>query len=271
MSELHQESLQNNYRDWVLFKRVVDCLKPYRALGLLAVFFLFCVSILSLAGPYLTKIAIDDHISVSNLDGLDQIAIIYIIVLGVAFVCQFFQTYLMQYIGQKVMYDLRTQTFAHMHRMSFKFFDRNPIGKLITRVVNDVEVLNEMLTSGLILVFSDLFILAGIFFMMLYLDWRMTLVVCVIFPLLYLASRAYRIRARDALRKNRAHVTRLNSFLEENLSGMPTVHLFNREKNMKNDLKPLIRIKLTRTCVQFTTVQFIFLLLTFSVHLGWPW
>ena len=243
MSELHQESLRSNYRDWVLFKRVVDYLKPYRALVLLAVFFLFCVSILSLAGPYLTKIAIDDHISVSSLDGLDQIAIIYIIVLGVAFICQFFQTYLMQYIGQKVMYDLRTQTFAHMHRMSFKFFDRNPIGKLITRVVNDVEVLNEMLTSGLILVFSDLFILAGIFCMMLYLDWRMTLVVCVIFPLLYLATRAYRIRARDALRKNRAHITRLNSFLEENLSGMPTVHLFHREKNHEEKFKAINKDK----------------------------
>jgi ATP-binding cassette subfamily B protein len=110
-------------------------------------------------------------------------------------------------------------------------------------VVNDVEVLNEMLTSGLILVFSDLFILAGIFFMMLYLDWRMTLVVCVIFPLLYLATRAYRIRARDALRKNRAHITRLNSFLEENLSGMPTVHLFHREKNHEEKFKAINKDK----------------------------
>jgi len=239
MSQLHQESLRDNYHDWVLFKRVVDYLKPYRALVLLAVFFLFCVSILSLAGPYLTKIAIDDYISASDLDGLNQIAIIYIVVLGFAFVCQFFQTYLMQYIGQKVMYDLRTQTFAHMHRMSFKFFDRNPIGKLITRVVNDVEVLNEMLTSGLILVFSDLFLLAGIFCMMLYLDWRITLAVCTIFPLLYFATKAYRIRARDALRKNRAHITRLNSFLEENISGMPTVHLFHREKKQEDKFRTI--------------------------------
>jgi ABC-type multidrug transport system fused ATPase/permease subunit len=97
-------------------------------------------------------------------------------------------------------------------------------------VVNDVEVLNEMLTSGLILVFSDLFTLMGILCVMLYLDWQLTLVVCTVFPLLYLATRAYRVRARDALRKNRAHVTRLNTFLEENLSGMPTVHLFHRGK-----------------------------------------
>ncbi len=231
MSELHHEAMRDRYRDWALFKRLLIYLKPYRTLVLLAIFFLFCVSILSLSGPFLTKIAIDDYIAMSDFQGLNQIALIYLVVLGVAFICQFVQTYLMQFIGQKVMYDLRTETFAHMHRMSFKFFDRNPVGKLITRVVNDVEVLNEMLTSGLILVFSDLFILVGIFSMMFYLEWRMALVVCLVFPLLYLATWAYRIRARDALRKNRAHITRLNSFLEENLSGMPTVHVFNNEKN----------------------------------------
>ena len=229
MSELHQENLQDSDLDWALFKRIIVYLKPYRMLVALAIFFLFCVSILGLAGPYLTKVAIDDYISVSNLEGLNQLALIYLSVLAMAFFFQFAQTYLMQYIGQKVMYDLRTQTFAHLHRMSFKFFDKNPIGKLVTRVVNDVEVLNEMLTSGLILVFSDLFTLTGIFCVMLYLDWQLTLVVCIVFPLLSMATRAYRVRARDALRKNRAHVTRLNSFLEENLSGMPTVHLFHRE------------------------------------------
>ena len=103
MSELHQESLRDGYLDWVLFKRIVVYLRPYRTLVLLAVFFLFCVSILSLSGPYLTKIAIDDYISVSNLEGLNQIALIYLVVLGLAFICQFVQTYLMQYIGQKVM------------------------------------------------------------------------------------------------------------------------------------------------------------------------
>jgi len=149
----------------------------------------------------------------------------------------------MQYIGQKVMYDLRTETFAHMHRMSFKFFDKNPIGKLITRVVNDVEVLNEMLTSGLILVFSDLFILVGIFSMMFYLQWKMALVVCLVFPLLYIATWAYRVRARDALRKNRAHITRLNSFLEENLSGMSTVHLFNKEKSHEGKFRKINKDK----------------------------
>ena len=118
---------------------------------------LLAVSILNLAGPYLTKVVIDDYISIQQYEGLDRIALIYITVLVGAFVCQFLQYTAMQYIGQKVMFDLRTQVFAHLHKMSFRFFDRNPIGKMMTRTVNDVEVLNEMLTSGLILVFSDLF------------------------------------------------------------------------------------------------------------------
>ena len=135
------------------------------------------------------------------------------------------------------MFDLRSKVFAHLHRMSFSYFDKNPIGKMITRVVNDVEVLNEMLTSGLILIFSDLFTLAGIFAVMLYLDWRLTIVVCTVFPFLALGTRLYRVRARDALRKNRAHVTELNSYLEENLSGVDTVQCFNREKANHENFK----------------------------------
>lgn len=230
MNELYGEDLRDRYSDWPMFKRIVIYLLPYRLWVIVAIALLFCVSLFNLAGPFLTKIVIDDYIKPGNFEGLDTIALIYLGVLLGAFAFQFAQTYLMHFIGQKVMYDLRTQVFAHIHKMSFRFFDKNPIGKLITRVVNDVEVLNEMLTSGLILIFSDLFTLVGIFFMMLYLDWRLTLIVCIVFPLLYLATQIYRKRARDALRKNRAHITLLNSYLEENLSGMSTVQMFNREK-----------------------------------------
>jgi ATP-binding cassette subfamily B protein len=223
------ESLADRYQDWNIFKRILGYLRPYAWLVILAIILLFAVSLLNLAGPYLTKIAIDDHIRVSQVEGLDQIAWMYLAVLVGAFVFQFAQTILVQIIGQKVMYDMRSQVFAHIHRMSFRFFDQNPIGKLVTRVVNDVEVLNEMLTSGLILIFNDLFTLVGIFCVMLYLDWRLTLIVCLVFPFLYMATTAYRVRARDALRKTRAHQTELNTFLEENLSGMATVQLFNKE------------------------------------------
>ena len=227
----NSEDLRDRYKDLILFKRVLIHLKPYSSLVSLAVLLLLAVSILNLSGPYLTKIVIDDHIKEGNINGLDVIAAIYFAVLIFSFIFQFSQTYLMQYIGQKVMFDLRSQVFSHLHKMSFSYFDKNPIGKMITRVVNDVEVLNEMLTSGLILIFSDLFTLFGIFFVMLYLDWKITLVVCIVFPLLAIATRIYRIRARDALRKNRAHVSELNSYAEENLSGMDTVQCFNSEKH----------------------------------------
>ncbi len=227
----NSEDLRDRYKDLILFKRVLIHLKPYSSLVSLAVLLLLAVSILNLSGPYLTKIVIDDHIKEGNINGLDVIAAIYFAVLIFSFIFQFSQTYLMQYIGQKVMFDLRSQVFSHLHKMSFSYYDKNPIGKMITRVVNDVEVLNEMLTSGLILIFSDLFTLFGIFFVMLYLDWKITLVVCIVFPLLAIATRIYRIRARDALRKNRAHVSELNSYTEENLSGMDTVQCFNSEKH----------------------------------------
>jgi ATP-binding cassette, subfamily B, multidrug efflux pump len=238
------EDMKDRYREWVLFKRVLVYLKPYAQWVALAIFLLLGVSLFNLAGPYLTKVVIDDYIKVSDFEGLDVVAGLYLAVLIASFVFQFCQSYLMQYIGQKVMFDLRSKVFAHLHRMSFSYFDKNPIGKMITRVVNDVEVLNEMLTSGLILIFSDLFTLAGIFAVMLYLDWRLTLVVCTVFPLLALGTRIYRVRARDALRKNRAHVTELNSYLEENLSGIDTVQCFNREKANHENFKSINRDRL---------------------------
>ncbi|MFP6638208.1 MAG: ABC transporter ATP-binding protein [Nitrospinaceae bacterium] len=244
MNRVYMENLRDRYRDWGLFKRVLGYLKPYVWLVVLAIFLLLGVSLLNLAGPYLTKIVIDDYIKVSDYNGLDVVAGLYLAVLIGAFIFQFLQNYLMQYIGQKVMFDLRSRVFAHLHKMSFSYFDKNPIGKMITRVVNDVEVLNEMLTSGLILIFSDLFTLVGIFVVMFYLDWRLTLVVCIVFPVLALVTRLYRVRARDALRKNRAHVSELNSYLEENLSGMDTVQSFNREKENLNYFVEINRDKL---------------------------
>jgi ATP-binding cassette, subfamily B, multidrug efflux pump len=244
MTRPYMENLKDQYLDWGLFKRVLGYLKPYSQLVVLAIFLLLGVSVLNLSGPYLTKIVIDDYIQTSDYDGLDVIAGLYLAVLIFSFVFQFFQNYLMQYIGQKVMFDLRSKVFAHLHKMSFTFFDKNPIGKMITRVVNDVEVLNEMLTSGLILIFSDLFTLLGIFAVMFYLDWRLTLVVCMVFPLLAIVTRLYRVRARDALRKNRAHVSELNSYLEENLSGMDTVQSFNREKKNYKKFEGISRDKL---------------------------
>jgi len=244
MKLVEQENLKDIYYDWPLFKRILACLSPYVTQVIISIILLLAVALLGLAGPFLTKIAIDDYIKVANYDGLDQIALAYIAILIGSFIFQFAQFYLIQHTGQKVMADLRRRVFAHLHKMSFSFFDKNPIGKLVTRVVNDVEVLNEMLTSGLILVFSDLFTLTGIFCVMLYLDWYLTLLVCVIFPFLYIATQAYRKRARDALRKFRAHVSGLNTALEENLGGMTTVQLFNKEDRQYSEFRGINGAKL---------------------------
>jgi len=244
MRSMERESLKDIYYDWPLFKRILACLRPYTAQVTVSILLLMAVSLLGLAGPYLTKVAIDDYIKMSNYEGLDMIAMAYLAILFVAFVCQFGHYYLIQHTGQKVMADLRRKVFAHLHKMSFSFFDRNPIGKMVTRVVNDVEALNEMLTSGLILVFSDLFTLTGIFCMMLYLDWHLTLLVCLIFPFLYIATQAYRKRARDALRKFRAHISVLNTAMEENLTGMTTVQLFNKEDRQYKEFHEINSAKL---------------------------
>ena len=229
MNDFYGDNLEERYYDWPLMKRILRYLSPYRKWVALAVCLLLGVSFLQLAGPFLTKIVIDDYIRVSHYEGLDKIAGIYFLVLSLTFCFQYFQTLLMQYTGQKVMMDLRQQVFAHLHEMPFSFFDRNPIGKMITRAVNDVEVLNEMLTSGLILVFSDLFTLVGITIMLFYLDWRLTLIVFIIFVPLGMATKSYRKFARDALRKNRVYASGLNSFLQENLSGMDTVQVLTGE------------------------------------------
>ena len=244
MKSMEQENLKDIYYDWPLFKRILACLSPYVTQVIISIILLLAVALLGLAGPFLTKIAIDDYIKVANYDGLDQIALAYIAILIGSFIFQFAQFYLIQHTGQKVIADLRRRVFAHLHKMSFSFFDKNPIGKLVTRVVNDVEVLNEMLTSGLILVFSDLFTLTGIFCVMLYLDWHLTLLVCVIFPFLYIATQAYRKKARDALRKFRAHVSGLNTALEENLGGMTTVQLFNKEDRQYSEFREINGAKL---------------------------
>jgi ATP-binding cassette subfamily B multidrug efflux pump len=129
MKAVFMENLGDRYKDWALFKRILVYLKPYRLLVAVAIFFLFAVSILGLAGPYFTKVVIDDYIKASRLDGLDLVALMYLGVLALAFVCQFFQTYLMQLIGQKVMYDMRTQVFAHLHKCPLVFLIKIRLAK----------------------------------------------------------------------------------------------------------------------------------------------
>lgn len=217
--------------DSKLTRRLLTYLKPYRTKVILSIISLMAISLLQLVGPYLTKIAIDDHIRVSDWSGMDRLGLLYVIVLLAIFALQYLQVYIMRLTGQGVMYDLRSQLFSHIQKMSLSFFDRNPVGRLMTRIVNDVEVLNELFTSGLVVVFGDFFILTGITATLFVLDWKLALIAFSIMPFLIYAARLYRERARSAYRETRINLARLNSHLHENISGINTVQAFGKEED----------------------------------------
>ncbi|HNS71862.1 MAG TPA: ABC transporter ATP-binding protein [bacterium] len=211
-------------------RRLLGYLYPYRWMVLLAVIILLLGSVAELLLPYLTKVAIDRYIARKELAGLARLALLYFTVLMVQMSFIFLQTFLTQKIGQKVMYDLRNQIFAHLQRLPLSFFDRNPVGRLVTRATNDVETLNSMLSSGVVTIFGDVFVLVGIIVMMLIFNWQLALLSFTVLPLIFTASFWFRVHVRESFRKVRLRIARINSYLQENIMGMSTVQLFSREK-----------------------------------------
>jgi ATP-binding cassette subfamily B protein len=197
-------------------------------------------------GPYLTKTAIDKYLaptaargshgfldrflSSQPLVGIAQIGGMYVGLLVFSFFLEFLQTYFMQWTGQKVMFDLRSQIFRYLQRMHIGFFDRNPVGRLVTRVTTDVDALNEMFTSGVVAIFEDIFVLAGIVVIMLKMDWRLALITFSVLPLIMVATMIFRRHVRDSYRRIRTAIARINAYLQEHVSGMLVLQLFNREK-----------------------------------------
>jgi ATP-binding cassette subfamily B protein len=227
--DIYEDEIIGKAYDARLMRRLLKFFKPYQNQLALSLILLVAVSILQLSGPYLTKIAIDDHIVKDDWEGLSLIMIIYFALLLLSFILQYIQIYIMQIIGQKTMYDIRICLFSHIQKMSLSFFNRNPIGRLVTRVVNDVEVLNEMFTQGIVVAVGDLLILIGITIAMLVLNFRLALLTFIVIPPLLYATKIYSDRARDSYRGIRTNLARLNSYLQENVSGMSTVQVFNRE------------------------------------------
>jgi ATP-binding cassette subfamily B protein len=213
-----------------LMRRLIRYLAPYKLYVAVSIILLLFISVLQLAGPYLTKIAIDRYIATQDISGLSRIALIFLAILVVAFFLRYLQIYIMQFVGQRVMFDMRMELFSHLQEMSLSFFDKNPVGRLITRLTNDVEVLNEMLTSGIIAIFGDIFSLIGIVIVMLWLDFKLALVSFVVLPLLIYATVLFRQKARESYRAIRTRIARINAFLQESIVGMPIIQIFNREK-----------------------------------------
>ena len=217
--------------DSKLTKRLLTYLKTHKLKVILSIILLMMISFLQLTGPYLTKLVIDNHIRVGDWSGMNNIGLLYLCVLSLTFAFQYLQVYIMRLTGQKVMYDLRCELFAHIQKMSLSFFDHNPVGRLMTRVVNDVEVLNQLFTSGLVVVFGDFFILIGITIIMFMMNWKLTLVAFCVMPFMLYAAKLYRGKARKTYREIRVNVARLNSHLHENISGISTVQAFGREND----------------------------------------
>ena len=186
-------------------------------------------SVLQLAQPYLTKIAIDRYIASGDLRGLDWIAAAFLAILAGSFVFEFLQLWLLQMTGQRIMFDLRLQIYRHLQRLDVQFYDRNPVGRLMTRVTTDVDVLNDLFTSGVVSIFGDVFTLAGIMIVLVAMDWRLALVAFSVLPLIVLVTQWFRRSVRDSYRTVRTWIARINAYLQEHITGMSTVQLFRRE------------------------------------------
>jgi len=229
MSSFHEDDPLAKSYDSKLLLRLLAYLKPYK-LAVLASFLLIVVMAgLDLVGPYLTKIAIDRHITKGDANGLAGVAALYVVVLLAAFVVRFGQVYILQMTGQRIMLDMRRQIFGHLQKLELAYYDKNPVGRLMTRVTTDVDAVNELFTSGVVTVFGDLFTLLGIMGVMLALNWKLALVTFSVLPFFFLVTNWFRKGARESFRETRRWVARINAFLQENLTGMSVVQLFRRE------------------------------------------
>jgi ATP-binding cassette, subfamily B, multidrug efflux pump len=239
-----EEEVLGKAYDSRLMRRLLTYLRPYRWQVTIAIASIILKSFCDVLGPYLVKVAIDRYLapvkvapsglwswlSPRPLQGIAQISIIYFGLLGLTFVFEFLQTYFMQWTGQKVMFDLRSQIFRHLQRMHVAFYDRNPVGRLVTRVTTDVDALNEMFTSGVVSIFEDLFVLMGILGIMLCMNWKLALITFAVLPLIVVATKIFRDKVRDSYRRIRTAIARINSYLQEHVSGMVVLQLFNRER-----------------------------------------
>ena len=223
-----EENLGKVY-DRVLMQRLLAYLKPYWLEVALIVLLMIGYSASEILLPYLTQLGIDNHIQPGNLQGLETIAIYYVLVLVARFIFTYFEEYRMEMVGQKAMYDMRMSLFSHLQRLDVRFFDTNPVGRLMTRVMGDVEVLRELFTSGVITLFGNLFHIFGIMGAMLIYDWKLALITFTVLPIIFAATSVYQVYSRRAFRDQRKYLAQINAFLNENIVGMTTMQLFARE------------------------------------------
>ncbi len=255
MAGIHDEEVLGKAYDARLMKRLLTYLHAYRWQVVVALIAIVLKAGADVLGPYLTKVAIDKYLankteahslldrflSPSPLTGIAQIAGMYVALLLGSFLLEFAQTYIMQWTGQKVMFDLRSQIFRHLQRLHVSFYDRNPVGRLVTRVTSDVDALNEMFTAGVVSIFEDIFVLIFILTIMLKMNWRLALITFAVLPIIFYATSIFRRKVRDSYRRIRVAIARINAYLQEHVSGIVVLQLFNREKRSYDEFEKVNR------------------------------
>src|ERR1700693_258378 len=253
-----EEEVLGKAYDSRLMARLLKYLRPYGWQVAIALASIVLKSFADVLGPYLTKVAIARHpapqgaaaatssgiwswLSPRPITGIAQIAVIYVGLLVFSFVLEFLQTYFMQWTGQKIMFDLRRQIFRHLQRLHVAFFDKNPVGRLVTRVTTDVDAVKEMFTSGVVSIFEDLFVLFGILGVMLCMNWKLALITFAVLPFIVYSTKIFRDRVRDSYRRIRVAIARINSYLQEHISGIVVLQLFNRERKAYNRFSEINR------------------------------
>src|SRR5215471_12784336 len=243
MAAPQEEEVLGKAYDSRLMKRLLKYLRPYKWPTSIALASILLKVGADVLGPWLTRLVIDRYLapvkglhtpldrylSSHPLVGIAQIAALYVGLMLFAFLLEYGQTYFMQWTGQMVMFDLRSQIFHHLQRLDIAFYDRNPVGRLVTRVTTDVDAVNEMFTSGVVSIFEDIFVLAGIV-VMLHMNRKLALITFAVMPLIIYATRIFRDKVRDSYRRIRVAIARINAYLQEHVSGMVVLQLFNREK-----------------------------------------
>jgi ATP-binding cassette subfamily B multidrug efflux pump len=244
MASQHDEEVLGKAYDSRLMKRLLRYLRPYKWQVGIALVSIVLKAIADVLGPALTMVAVDRYLVPTHgaplllgrwlnpnpLIGIAQIAAIYVGLILFSFLLEYLQTYFMQWAGQMVMFDLRSEIFRHLQQMHIGFYDKNPVGRLVTRVTTDVDALNDMFTSGVVSIFEDIFVLAGILAIMLAVNWKLALITFAVLPFIFYATKLFRDRVRDSYRRIRVAIARINTHLQENVSGMVVLQLFNREQ-----------------------------------------
>jgi len=227
--------------DSQLFKRLLSYFKPYKLQIAIATILTITISALAAVRPRLTPIAIDDKIANKDIPGLQLIIIILLGTLILQGIIQYLMAYLTSWIGQKIIYDLRKKVFEHTINLNLKFFDNNPIGRLVTRVTNDIDVLYEVFSSGLVTAFGDIFTIIWILYFMFTLDWKLSLVTLSVLPILIYATSIFRKKVRASYARIRILIAKINSYIQEHITGISIVQLFTKEKETVEEFEIINR------------------------------